>query len=329
MASEVILEVRDLRASFFTIRGEVKAVDGVSFDLARGETLCLVGESGCGKTATALAVLGLIQGLGGRILGGQARYRGEDLLTAPASRLRGLRGRALAMIFQDPQSCLNPVLTVGAQIMEPLRLHLRLSARQARARAVSLLQQVGIPLPERRLQDYPHQFSGGMKQRAMIAAALSCGPEVLVADEPTTALDVTTKAQILDLLKRLRQEREMSLIFISHDLGAVAELGGRVVVMYGGRMAETGDLEQVLRRPCHPYTVALLACIPDLGGDGRLKTIPGQPPSLIDPPQSCLLSPRCPYALPVCRRHRPELAEVAPGQQVACFLYPQVLARVV
>jgi oligopeptide/dipeptide ABC transporter ATP-binding protein len=302
---EVILEVKDLRAYYITSRAVVKAVDGVTFDLKRGETVSLVGESGCGKSATGLAIMRLIEGLHGRIVGGEVRYHGEDILKYPADKMRHLLGFKMAMIFQDPQSSLNPVFRVIDQIAEPMRLHLGLTKRQARERALELMREIGIPGAERRLNDYPHQFSGGMKQRVLAAEALACNPEVLIADEPTTALDVTTKAQVLDIFRRLKQDK-MSIIFITHDMGVVAEMADRIVVMYGGRVAEAGSLLDIFDTPQHPYTQGLLRCLPDLSGaTEKLESIPGTIPSLVDPPDNCLFSPRCSHAMPICREKRP------------------------
>jgi oligopeptide/dipeptide ABC transporter ATP-binding protein len=318
---EVILEVKDLRAYYITSRAVVKAVDGVTFDLKRGETVSLVGESGCGKSATGLAIMRLIEGLHGRIVGGEVRYNGEDILKYPADKMRHLLGFKMAMIFQDPQSSLNPVFRVIDQIAEPMRLHLGLTKRQARERALELMREIGIPGAERRLNDYPHQFSGGMKQRVLAAEALACNPEVLIADEPTTALDVTTKAQVLDIFRRLKQDK-MSIIFITHDMGVVAEMADRIVVMYGGRVAEAGSLLDIFDTPQHPYTQGLLRCLPDLSGaTEKLESIPGTIPSLVDPPDNCLFSPRCSHAMPICREKRPPEYLTSPGHRVACYLH--------
>ena len=251
--SNSILEIRQLRTYFFTRYGAVKAVDGISFGLRKGESLCLVGESGCGKTATALSVLRLIDSPPGRIVDGEILYHGEDLLRCSDRRLRQIRGNRIAMIFQDPQSSLNPVLTIGDQVTEQIQLHLRLKHQPAVERALHLMEQAGIPEAKERMKDYPHQFSGGMKQRVMIAAALSCEPEILIADEPTTALDTTIKAQILDIFRDLKQKRNMSVLFITHDLGTVAGIADRIIVMYGGRIAEAGTVFDIFDQPQHPY----------------------------------------------------------------------------
>ena len=317
---ETLLEVRDLKACYFAPQGTVWAVDGLSFDLRRGETLSLVGESGCGKTATGLALLRLIESLHGRVVGGQVLYHDQDLVKLPLEELRRVRGARIAMIFQDPATALNPVLKIGEQIGEVLRLHLGMGQKEARDRAIELLRQVGIPGAERRVEEYPHQFSGGMKQRVLIATALACNPEVLIADEPTTALDVTTKAQILEIFRQLRQNRQMSMIFITHDLGVVAEMADRVLVMYGGRLAEAGSLLDIFDTPQHPYTQALMKCLPDISQD-RLQPIPGTIPSLINPPDNCLFSPRCPFVMKVCTEKRPPEYLTAPDHRVACYLH--------
>ena len=302
-----ILEVKHLKAYFDTRYGEVRAVDDVSFALRNGESLCLVGESGCGKTTVALSILRLLDSPPGRIVGGEILYGGQDLLKCPGDRLRQIRGNRIAMIFQDPQSSLNPVLTVGDQIAEQIRLHLRLERREAMERAAGLMEQVGIPRASERVKDYPHQFSGGMKQRVMIAAALSCNPEILIADEPTTALDTTVKAQILDIFQDLKQERNMSILFITHDLGTVAGIADRIVVMYGGKIAEAGTMLDIFDQPMHPYTRGLLNCLPSISTrKDRLTQIPGMIPSLINPPAGCIFHPRCERRMPVCQQESPE-----------------------
>ena len=317
-----VLEIRNLKTYFFTSRGVVKAVDDVSFNLGRGETLCLVGESGCGKTATALSVLRLVDSPPGRVVGGEIRYNGEDLLVATGNRLRQVRGKRIAMIFQDPQSSLNPVFTVGDQIAEQIKLHLGLKHRPAMEKTLQLMKQVGIPRAAERMKDYPHQFSGGMKQRVMIATALSCDPEVLIADEPTTALDTTIKTQILDILWELKRARNMSILFITHDLGTVAGIADRIVVMYGGRVAEAGTTLDIFDHPRHPYTHGLLNCLPDIANKkDRLTPIPGTIPSLIDPADGCIFYPRCERHMPVCRQKRPEETVISGEHLVACYLY--------
>jgi len=317
-----ILEIRNLKTYFFTGRGVVKAVDGISFSLRKGENLCLVGESGCGKTATALSILRLVDSPPGRIGDGEILYHGEDLLHCSAKRLRQIRGNRIAMIFQDPQSSLNPVFTVGNQIAEQVKLHLGLRHKQAMERTLHLMEQVGIPRAGERMKDYPHQFSGGMKQRVMIAAALSCDPEILIADEPTTALDTTIKAQILDIFRDLKQKRNMSILFITHDLGTVAGIADRIVVMYGGRIAEAGTTLDIFDQPQHPYTRGLINCLPDISTRrDRLTPIPGMIPSLIDPPEGCIFNSRCERQMPICSREKPPEIVISGEHLVACHLY--------
>ena len=317
-----ILQVRHLKTYFFTRNGVVKAVDGIDFDVRKGESLCLVGESGCGKTATALSILRLIDSPPGRIVDGEILYHNEDLLRCSGERLKQVRGNRIAMIFQDPQSSLNPVFNVGDQIVEQIRLHLKLKRRKAAERALYLMEQVGIPQARERMTDYPHQFSGGMKQRVMIAAALSCNPEILIADEPTTALDTTIKAQILDIFRRLKEETNMSILFITHDLGTVAGIADRIVVMYGGRVAEAGRLLDIFDEPKHPYTLGLINCLPTISIQReRLTPIPGMIPSLIDPPEGCIFEPRCQRRMPICTEKRPEVVVLSGEHLVACHLY--------
>ena len=318
--SEALLAVEDLRVEFSTARGTVYAVNGVSFHVDRGETLGIVGESGSGKSVTSLAILGLL-GRNGRVSGGRALFEGRDLLGLSDTELRSVRGREVAMIFQDPMSSLNPVLTIGRQIEEALQAHLGLRGMEAQTRAADLLDRVGIPNPRARLKDYPHQFSGGMRQRAMIAMALACEPRLLIADEPTTALDVTIQAQILDLLRELVADRETALVLITHDLGVVAGMCERVHVMYAGTLVETGSARQVFARPRHPYTLGLLRSVPrlDTGRRQQLHPIEGQPRSMLSPPASCPFAPRCPRRIEICTEELPQLAELEPGQRAACF----------
>jgi peptide/nickel transport system ATP-binding protein len=319
---KTILKVKDLKTYFFTRRGVVRAVDNVSFDLVKGECLCLVGESGCGKTVTALSILGLIDSPPGRIVGGEILYDGTDLTRCSDERLRHIRGREIAMIFQDAQSALNPVFTIGDQIVEQIRLHLKISQRGARKRAINLLKEVGIPSPAEAVGYYPHQLSGGMRQRAMIAMSLSCNPRLLIADEPTTAVDVTIKAQIIDILRRLKERRKMSLIFITHELGIVSEIGDRIVVMYAGRVAETATVAELLKNPKHPYTSGLISCLPDITQvKEKLDSIPGTVPSLDNPPGGCLFHPRCNRAMAICRKEEPPPVDVKRGHTVFCHLY--------
>jgi peptide/nickel transport system ATP-binding protein len=325
-----MLEVRDLHVQFRTDDGLVKAVDGLSFDLERGRTLGIVGESGSGKSVTSLAIMGLHRSSGGKGDGteitGQIRLDGEDLVSASAERVRQLRGSKMAMIFQDPLSALHPYYSVGAQISEAYRVHNKVSKQVARKRAIDLLGRVGIPQPSARVDDYPHQFSGGMRQRVMIAMALSCDPGLLIADEPTTALDVTVQAQILDLMMDLQAEFGSAVIIITHDLGVVAEVADDVLVMYAGRVAEHGSGGDVFRQPGHPYTWGLLGSMPrlDVARLDRLRPIRGTPPSLINVPSGCPFHPRCTYPPLVggdrCSTEIPVLRETGPGHRVACHL---------
>ncbi len=310
-----LLEVTDLRTYFTTDAGVARAVDGVSLQIGAGETLGIVGESGCGKTVTALSVLGLIPSPPGEIVSGSSiRFNEEELLDVEPARLRQIRGNEIAMIFQEPMTSLNPVFTVGHQIEEVLRLHRGLSKREARAAGVALLAEVGIPEPDQRFDCYPHQMSGGMLQRVMIAIALSCEPRLLIADEPTTALDVTIQAQILDLLVSLQRRRGMALLLITHDLGVIAEVCDRVLVMYGGQIVEMGTTEEILTRPQHPYTQGLLASLPGIGDrDVRLNPIPGTVPSPVDWPEGCRFRDRCSYAEERCAESLPNLLPVEAG----------------
>jgi oligopeptide/dipeptide ABC transporter ATP-binding protein len=317
-----LLEVTDLRTHFFTRDGVVRAVDGVSFSVDRGRTLGIVGESGCGKSVTALSVMGLIPKPPAEIVSGSIVFEGRDLTHLRERDLEDVRGHEIAMIFQDPMTCLNPTLKIGTQIVEVLRRHLDLDRREARKRAVELLEEVRIPNASRRIDDYPHRFSGGMRQRVMIAIALACNPKLLIADEPTTALDVTVQAQILDLLEDLRQRHDMAMIIITHDMGVVAEASDDLLVMYAGQVVEQASTLDLFDRPEHPYTEALLGALPQLEGEGirggRLTAIPGRPPDLIAPPPACRFAPRCPYASQndSCATQMPELREVRPGHFV-------------
>ena len=320
MARQPLLSVDDLRVQFWTRRGTVHAVNGISFDIAPGETLGIVGESGCGKSVTSLALLGILP-RAGKITSGSATFGDRDLFQLSERELRRIRGRDIAMIFQDPMTSLNPVLTIGRQIREAIETHLDLSRSQANARVVELLDQVGIPSPEIRLRDYPHQFSGGMRQRAMIAMALACEPKLLIADEPTTALDVTIQAQILNLLRELVAEENAALILITHDLGVVAGMCERVHVMYAGMFMETGSARQLFAKPRHPYTLGLLQSIPRLDATRktRLQPIPGNPRDMLGPPAACPFQPRCRYEVEASSQEVPPLEQIEPGHKVACF----------
>jgi peptide/nickel transport system ATP-binding protein len=324
-----LLEVRDLRTYFRTDDGIVKAVDGVNFEVEKGKTLGIVGESGSGKSVTCLTIMGL-NPKKTAITSGEARFNGEDLITMPQKRLRDIRGNDIAMIFQDPMTSLNPVHTIGRQLVEAIQLHRDVSKRQAKLRALELLTAVGIPRAERRIDDYPHQFSGGMRQRVMIAMALVNDPDLLIADEPTTALDVTTQAQILELMNRLQREFGSAIIMITHDLGVIAEIADEVVVMYAARVAERGSVDQLFNRPHHPYTWGLLGSLPRLDADtDRLVQIQGQPPSLLNPPRGCRFNPRCPYVMNICKEKEPDLRPVSgePEHLQACHLDEQTKDR--
>jgi oligopeptide transport system ATP-binding protein len=317
---EPLLSVEDLRVEFWTSRGTVYAVNGITFDVARGETLGIVGESGCGKSVTALAILGILP-RAGRVPTGTAIFEGRNLFDLNDKQLRTIRGREIAMIFQDPMTSLNPVLTIGKQIREALKTHFGMNARDAQRRATELLDRVGIPSANKRIGDYPHQFSGGMRQRAMIAMALAGRPKLMIADEPTTALDVTIQAQILDLLRELVAEEDAALILITHDLGVVAGMCERVNVMYSGLFMEAGSAEQLFARPRHPYTLGLLQSVPrlDAARATKLRPIEGQPRDMLSPPAACPFQPRCRYEVELSRQEVPPLREVEPGHQVACF----------
>jgi oligopeptide/dipeptide ABC transporter ATP-binding protein len=318
--ADPLLSVDGLRVEFSTERGTIYAVNGVSFAIAEGETLGIVGESGCGKSVTALALLGILS-RAGRVTGGTAVFAGQDLLRLSDRELRAIRGKDIGMIFQDPMTSLNPVLTIGSQIREALTTHFDISSKEADARVVELLDQVGIPSAKARVGDYPHQFSGGMRQRAMIAMALACEPKLIIADEPTTALDVTIQAQILDLLRALVVERRTALILITHDLGVVAGMCERVNVMYAGTIVETGAADHIFAQPRHPYTLGLLQSVPrlDVGRQLALQPIPGQPRNMLSPPTACPFAPRCRFRLEICTQELPALEPRGDGQQAACF----------
>jgi oligopeptide transport system ATP-binding protein len=320
VAREPLLSVEDLQVRFWTRRGTVHAVNGITFDIAPGETLGIVGESGCGKSVTSLAILGLLS-RNGRVESGRAVFDGRDLIRQSDRALRSVRGKEIAMIFQDPMTSLNPVLTIGRQIREALETHFGMARKEAEAKAAEALDRVGIPSAKARIRDYPHQFSGGMRQRAMIAMALACKPKLLIADEPTTALDVTIQAQILDLLRALVAEENAALILITHDLGVVAGMCERVNVMYAGMFMETGSAERLFAAPRHPYTLGLLQSVPrlDAARRARLQPIEGAPPNMLQAPSVCPFQPRCRFEVDLSRREVPSLVEVEPGHRVACF----------
>ena len=324
--AEPLLEVQGLETTFKTPDGVVHAVNGVSFQLQEGVTLGVVGESGCGKSVTMLSILGLIPSPPGKIVEGSANFFGRDLLKMSVDEIREIRGAQISMVFQDPMTSLNPVLTVGRQLTEPLMLHLGMTKQQAEDRAAELLEMVGIPKAKDRLSDFPHQFSGGMRQRVMIAMALSCSPQLLIADEPTTALDVTIQAQLTDLIKRLRNELGMAIIWITHDLGVVAGLAQRVIVMYGGYIIEEAPVNELFANPLHPYTVGLIGSLPrlDESGQRQLTSIEGVPPLLFEKPKHCPFAPRCKWVMEKCWNENPPLELVAPEHRVACWAWPEV-----
>ena len=319
--SDTLLDIRGLTTCFSSPQGIAKAVDTVSLCIMQGETLAVVGESGCGKTVLALSVLGLVPDPPGRITEGNVLYRGEDLLDMDESELRRVRGNAISMIFQEPMTSLNPVFRINDQIAEPLALHRDMTRREALDRAVDALALVGIPNPAKIARAYPHELSGGMRQRVMIAMALACDPDLLIADEPTTALDVTIQAQILDLMDDLKERMNGSLMLITHDLGVVARMAQRVAVMYSGKIVELSDAASLYEKPLHPYTKGLLGSVPTLGDRSDLRPIPGIVPSIFDLPQGCRFHPRCPKAFPKCSLILPPLKEAAPGRFVRCWLY--------
>ena len=321
-----VLEVRDLATHFFTDEGVVKAVDGITYHVDEGEIIGIVGESGCGKSVSALSIMRLIPDPPGRIVNGEILFEGEDLLQASNSQMRHIRGNRIAMIFQEPMTSLNPVLNIGRQITETLELHQGMSKRQALVRAAELLSMVGMPDAERRLKDYPHQFSGGMRQRVMIAMALSCNPKLIIADEPTTALDVTIQAQVLDLMQDLSREFGTSLIIITHNLGVVARYARRVAVMYAGKIIESGDAVDIYHNPSHPYTLGLLNSVPRLDEalKEKLEPIEGMPPSLVDLPKGCSFAPRCRFVIDRCTEETPPLMRVNEGHESACWRFDEL-----
>jgi oligopeptide transport system ATP-binding protein len=321
-----LLEVDNLSTSFFTYAGEVRAVSGVSFYVDEGEALGIVGESGCGKSVTVQSVMRLIPNPPGKIVSGQIRFLGQDLVKLPEKQMTTIRGKSIGMIFQDPMTSLNPVLTIGRQMTEVLQRHEGSGKREAIDRAEKYLEMVGIPNAKRRLKQYPHEFSGGMRQRVMIAMALLCNPKLLIADEPTTALDVTIQAQILDLMKDLKQKINTSIILITHDLGVVAGLCSRIIVMYGGKIVESGTVQDIYKSPQHPYTWGLLKSVPRLDAINRTKLVPihGTPPDLLKPPIGCRFTARCSYAMKICAEQPPVITDIKPGHQAACWLlHPQ------
>lgn len=318
---EPLLEVSGLKTEFLTPDGVVRAVDGVDFTLHRRETLGIVGESGCGKSVTSLSVMRLLAKDTSRIAGGKILFEGRDLLTLPEKEVQSLRGNRIAMIFQEPMTSLNPVFKIGNQIVEALRFHLKLGKKEASDKAVELLKRVGIPRPEMIAKEYPHQLSGGMRQRVMIAMAMACNPSVLIADEPTTALDVTIQAQILNLMRKLQDENETAILLITHDLGVVAEMCERVVVMYAGQVVEEALVKDLFKNPQHPYTKGLLKSLPSLAGkEKRLSSIPGQVPNPLEMPKGCRFAPRCSERRSHCEGVQPALTLVAPGHQCRCLL---------
>jgi peptide/nickel transport system ATP-binding protein len=323
---ESVARVRNLKTYFFTDAGTATAVDGVSFDVPAGKTMALVGESGCGKSVTALSMMRLVPDPPGRIVGGSIHLDGRDVLSLSEREMRSLRGNAVSMIFQEPMTSLNPVFRVGSQIDAAIRVHQAVSKQEARSQTIDLLESVGIPAAEQRVDDYPHQMSGGMRQRVMIAMALACDPGLLIADEPTTALDVTIQAQILDLLRALQAERGMSMLLITHDLGVVAETADEVAIMYAGKIVEQAPVRDLFASPQHPYTEGLFASLPRLdseggGGKARLNAIDGQVPAATHFPAGCRFHPRCPHAMAVCREREPEAKEVAENHVAACWLH--------
>jgi oligopeptide/dipeptide ABC transporter ATP-binding protein len=326
--NDVILEVNNLKTWFFTRRGIVKAVNGMSYFLQRGECLCLVGESGCGKSVSALSLLRLFDSPPGKIVDGKIFYKGIDLRHCENEQLRKIRGRDIAVVFQNAQSALNPVFTIGDQIMEQIKIHKKMNTRDAQSKAIALLNETRIPDARRALQLYPHQMSGGMRQRAMIAMSLSCDPEVLVADEPTTAVDVTIRAQIMSILQELKVNRNMSIIFITHDLSQVNDIGDRAAVVYGGKIVEIAPVKDILTSPAHPYTEGLISCLPDISADrARLSSIPGNAPNLLDIPSGCPFHPRCNKVMEICSQTEPVMVNIKGVHQVACHLYTMKIEK--
>jgi oligopeptide transport system ATP-binding protein len=326
---ENILEIKDLHVSFDTYGGEVQAVRGVNLELKKGETLAIVGESGSGKSVTSKTIMRLLPKPAARIKSGEIWFNGKDLTKLSEKEMQKIRGSEISMIFQDPMTSLNPTMSIGKQIMEGLRKHQKLGKQEALQRAIELLDLVGIPNPEARVKQYPHQFSGGMRQRVVIAIALACNPKILIADEPTTALDVTIQAQILDLMKDLQNKMQTSIILITHDLGVVANMAQRVAVMYGGKIVETGTVDEIFYRPKHPYTWGLLSSMPRLHSKtDELLAIPGTPPDLSNPPKGCPFAPRCPHAMKVCVEYMPDFTTLSETQKTACWLLDERAPKV-
>lgn len=326
--TQKLLDVKGLKTQFTRDQGKVNAIDGVDFHVNKGEVLGLVGESGCGKSVTSLSVMRLLHGTPGSIVGGTVRFQEKDLVALSESDMRRIRGKDIAMIFQEPMTSLNPVLKIGKQLVEAIRLHLKYDKSKAREHAVHMLKLVGIPRAEDVIDEYPHQLSGGMRQRVMIAMAMSCNPQLLIADEPTTALDVTIQAQILDLMKKLKDENDMSIMLITHDLGVVAEMCDRVIVMYAGRVVEEGNVLDIFDDPQHPYTKGLIHSVPKLRQNHRrLESIPGNVPDLTNMPAGCKFAPRCSAVLDICREREPELVQTAGGRKCRCWLYENDSAK--
>lgn len=327
--SETVLEINDLKTYFYTDNGEIPAVDGISISIREGEVLGIVGESGCGKSVTSLSVMGLVPYPPGKIIAGEILYKNEDLVKASEKRMRSIRGNDIAMIFQEPMTSLNPVLTIGDQVSESIRIHKNLKGKEAKQQAISMLQMVGIPRAEQIVNEYPHQLSGGMRQRVMIAIAMSCQPKLLIADEPTTALDVTIQAQILDLMRKLNREKGTAIMLITHDLGVVAEICERVVVMYGGKIVEQGTVSTILKNPKHPYTQGLIRSLPKIHEkEERLYSIPGNVPKPGSITEGCRFAPRCDQAFADCTKIDPELLTIEDGHLCRCLLYKKEAAQV-
>jgi len=323
MNNSPLLKIKNLKTYFYTSDGVVRAVDDVSWALGEGEVIGLVGESGCGKSVTALSILRLIPDPPGKIVDGEILFKGKNLISLSDEEMRKIRGNDISMIFQEPMTSLNPVFTIGAQVAEAIQLHQKLNKKAALEKSIEMLKLVGITSPEKRVKEYPHELSGGMKQRAMIAMALSCNPKVLIADEPTTALDVTIQAQILDLMLKMKEEFYASIVLITHDLGVIAEMAKKVVVMYAGKVMEQADVNMIFENPLNPYTQGLLNSLPkiDAAHKQKLNTIPGMVPSLYDLPKGCKFSPRCSHVMDICHQSEPELIEVKKGHLSRCWLY--------